>query len=583
MQSSEQFLLINSGQACLNARKLCDNQNAMTSGDAPKNNAAPGEELRRQLAALKSELQSQQWLLDALESQSAQYRALFELMPGSVVLLDSKGYIRDANPYFCRAMCYAREELVGLHVSQISQVKPEIIEQNISRMIAGEVLHHEVTNVQKDGSLRFYELHEAAVTLPDGSMSILAVSTDITDRKRAEQAKLEMERQLLHAQKMDSLGALAGGIAHDFNNLLAVIMSNIEIAISDVPVTSPVQNCLTNALLAGKRSAELTRQMLAYSGRGRYITTRLDLSNLVSGLSDLLKVSVSKSVRLEFNLAPHLPQIEVDAAQIQQVLMNLVTNASEAIAEKPGVVTISTSVRECDASYLAETRTSSKPRPGRYVILEVSDTGCGMDDTVRAKLFDPFFTTKFVGRGLGMSAVLGIVQGHGGAIMVSSKPKKGTVISVVLPALKKESESSQVIEPLPFKSAHQAGQPLSGTVLVVDDETQVRSLMELLLKRMGLQVLNAADGQQAIELCREHANKISFVLMDLTLPNMDGHKALVEIRKIRSDLKVVLTSGYESGEISGRYREHGFDAFIQKPCDLETFKKIVQQMCSANP
>ncbi|HWC61952.1 MAG TPA: response regulator [Verrucomicrobiae bacterium] len=552
----------------------------MSSGDPPKNNPAQGDELRRQLAALKSELQSQQWLLDALESQSAQYRALFELMPGSVVLLDAKGYIRDANPYFCRAMCYGREELVGLHVSQISHTKPEIIEQNISRMIAGEILHHEVTNVQKDGSLRFYELREAAVTLPDGSMSILAVSNDITDRKRAEQAKLEMERQLLHAQKMDSLGALAGGIAHDFNNLLAVIMANVELAISEVPVTSPVQNSLTNALLAGKRAAELTRQMLAYSGRGRFITSQIDLSNLVRNLSDLLKVSISKSVRLEFNLASDLPLIDADAAQLQQVLMNLVTNASEAIADKPGVVTVSTSVRECDDSYLAETRTSNKPRRGRYVILEVSDTGCGMDETVRAKLFDPFFTTKFVGRGLGMSVVLGIVQGHGAAIMVSSKPKKGTVISVVLPALPKVAEREPAKEPLSISASHQPGQSLSGTVLVADDEAQVRSVMELLLKRMGLRVLSASDGRHAVDLFRKHQDEITFVLMDLSMPNMSGSEALVEIRQIRPDVKVVLTSGYESDEITGRYHERGFNAFIQKPYDLDVFKKIVHQMCS---
>jgi PAS domain S-box-containing protein len=554
----------------------------MSSGNLPKINTAAGDELRRQLTALKSELQSQQWLLDALESQSAQYRALFELMPGSVVLLDSKGYIRDANPYFCRAMCYAREELVGLHVSQISQEKPEIIEQNISRMIAGEILQHEVTNVQKDGSLRFYELREAAVTLPDGSMSVLAVSNDVTDRKRAEQAKLDMERQLLHAQKMDSLGALAGGIAHDFNNLLAVIMANIELAISDIPTTSPVQNSLANALLAGKRAAELTRQMLAYSGRGRFITAEIDLSNLSRNLSDLLKVSISKSVRLEFNLAPNLPLIEVDAAQIQQVLMNLVTNASEAIGDKPGVVTVSTSVRECDASYLAETRTGNKPRPGRYVVLEVSDTGCGMDETVRAKLFDPFFTTKFVGRGLGMSAVLGIVQGHEGAIMVSSKPKKGTVISVVLPALLKIPKPEPSKGPFSLTPARQPGQQLSGTVLVADDEAQVRSLMELLLKRMGLRVLSAGDGRQAVELFRKHTDEITFVLMDLTMPEMDGREALEEIRKIRDDIKVVLTSGYENDDITGRYRERGFNAFIQKPCDLETFKQIVHQMCGTN-
>jgi len=551
----------------------------MSSGQ-PKDHPGQGDELRRQLAVLKGELESQQWLLDALENQSVQYRALFELMPGSVVLLDSKGYIRDANPYFCRAMCYAREDLVGLHVTQISQEKPEVIEQNITRMIAGEILQHEVTNVQKDGSLRFYELREAAVTLPDGSMSILALSNDITDRKRAEQAKLEMERQLLHAQKMDSLGALAGGIAHDFNNLLAVIMSNIELAISDLPVTSPAQSSLTNALLAGKRAAELTRQMLAYSGRGRFVTTQVNLSKLVSGLSDLLRVSISKSVRLELNLASDLPLILADAAQIHQVLMNLVTNASEAIGDKPGVITVSTSVRECDASYLAETRTSNKPRPGRYAILEVSDTGCGMDEAVRAKLFDPFFTTKFVGRGLGMSAVLGIVQGHNGAIMVSSKPRKGTVVSAVLPAIVKNVVSASAGEPLPFTAPRTPAASLSGTVLVAEDEAQVRSLMELLLKRLGFQVLCADDGERAVELFRQHANEIKFVLMDLTMPKLNGREAMEEIRKIRPDAKVVLTSGYESDDIIGGYQEHGFDAFIQKPCDLETFKKVVQQMCA---
>jgi PAS domain S-box-containing protein len=362
----------------------------MSREELPATNPGQGEELRRQLTALKAELKSQQWLLDALESQSAQYRALFELMPGSVVLLDSKGYVRDANPYFCRAMHYSREELVGLHVTQISREKPEVIDRNISRMIAGETLQHEVTNVQKDGSLRFYELREAAVTLPDGSISILAVSNDITDRKRAEQDKLEMERQLLRAQKMDSLGVLAGGIAHDFNNLLAVILSNIELAMSDLPTTSPAQNCLTNALLAGRRSAELTKQMLAYSGRGRFVTVESDLSKIVSELSDLVRVSVSKSVQLELNLASDLPPVLADVAQIQQVLVNLVTNASEAIGEKTGILTVTTSFRDCDEAYLAESRTTAKPPAGRYVVLEVSDTGCGMDDKVRQNLFDPF-------------------------------------------------------------------------------------------------------------------------------------------------------------------------------------------------
>ena len=552
----------------------------MSRSNLPESNPGPGEELRRQLTALKAELKSQQWLLDALEGQSAQYRALFELMPGSVVLLDSKGYIRDANPYFCRAMCYSREELVGLHVTQISSEKAEVIERNITRMISGEVLQHEVTNVQKDGSLRFYELREAAVTLPDGSINVLAVSNDVTDRKRAEQAKLEMERQLLHAQKMDSLGALAGGIAHDFNNLLAVIMANIELSIMDLPEPSSAKNPLTNALLAGKRAAELTRQMLAYSGRGRFVTSELDLSKLVRDLSDLLKVSISKSVRLELHLASDLPLVHADAAQMQQVLMNLVTNASEAVGDKPGVLTVTTNVRHCDASFLAETRTIHKPSAGRYVVLEVSDTGCGMDDTVRAKLFDPFFTTKFVGRGLGMSAVLGIVQGHRGAIMVSSKPKKGASISVLFPAIATAAEEAAARQVLAFVPAKKTPVALSGTVLVADDEPQVRSVMELLLKRMGFEVLPTEDGQHAVELFREHSSEIKFVLMDLNMPRLDGRQALVEIRQIRSEVKVILTSGYESDDLTDRFGKDGFDAFIQKPCDIETFKNVIQQMCA---
>jgi PAS domain S-box-containing protein len=405
----------------------------MTNGGATDKNAPPVEELRRQLTALKAEVTSQQWLLEALESQSAQYRALFDLMPGSVVLLDVKGFIRDANPYFCRTMGYTREELVGKHVTQFSQEPSEVIERNIRRMISGEILQHEVANVQKDGSLRFYELREAAVTLPDGSMNILAVSNDVTDRRRAEQARLDVERQLFHSQKLDGLGVLAGGIAHDFNNLLATILSNIEVALSGLPAASPAQNLLTDALLAGKRAAELTRQMLTYSGHGRSATAELDLSKLVQDVTDLLKASVSKSVRLDISLASDLPSIRADAAQLQQVLINLVSNSSEVIGNQPGTVSISAYVREYGASILEGTWTANKPKPGRYAVLEVKDSGEGMDETVRARLADPLFKTRYIGRGLGLSAVLSVVEAHNGAVMLLNEPGKGTVISVLFP------------------------------------------------------------------------------------------------------------------------------------------------------
>lgn len=549
----------------------------MTSGAADKN-AAPVEELRRQLAALKAEVTNQQWLLDALESQSAQYRALFDLMPGSVVLLDAKGFIRDANPYFCRAMGYTREELVGKHVTQISQQPTEVIERNIRRMISGEILQHEVTNVQKDGSLRFYELREAAVTLPDGSMNILAVSNDITDRRRAEQARLEMERELFHAQKLDSLGVLAGGIAHDFNNLLTVILSNIELAISDVPATSSAQNVLTSALLAGKRAAELTHLMLAYSGRGRFATAELDLSKIVRDLTDLLRVSISKSARLEMVLGSDLPLIQADATQLQQVLMNLVTNSSEAIGDQPGTITVRTCRRECDAAYLSGSRTAIKPKPGDYAVLEIKDTGSGMDEVICGKLFDPFFTTKFVGRGLGMSAVLGIAQGHQGAIMVSSEPGKGTVVSVLFPAAPATARTAKERDERP-PGDKSAPSPISGTVLIADNDAEVRAVTELLLERMGLSVLSADNGKSAVKLFRKHAGDIKFVLIDLSMSKLDGAKTLAEIRRVRPDAKVVLTSGYEGSELMQRHQAENIDAFIQKPFDFEDFKKIVQQVC----
>jgi CheY-like chemotaxis protein len=203
-----------------------------------------------------------------------------------------------------------------------------------------------------------------------------------------------------------------------------------------------------------------------------------------------------------------------------------------------------------------------------------------MDDTVRAKLFDPFFTTKLLGRGLGMSAVLGIVHGHHGAIMVSSKPRKGTVISVLFPVASAASASPGAQKSVATITPKAPATPLSGTVLVADDESQVRAIMELLLKRMGLQVLPAVDGEQAVELFRQHAAEIKFVLMDLSMPKLDGRKALAEIRKIRPDIKVVLTSGYDSDDLIRRYEQEGFDAFIQKPCDVDTFKTVVRQMCT---
>ena len=509
------------------------------------------------------------------------YHLLFELMPGSVVLMDARGFVLDANPAFCRQIGFARTELIGGHVSRFSKVPLEKIEQNITRMMGGEVLEHEVTNVQKDGSLRHYELREAAITLPDGSRGILALANDITERLRVQQDRLEMERQLLHADKFKSLGVLAGGIAHDFNNLLLTITGRIELAVLDLPPKSPAQNQLQEAATAAHRAAELTRQLLAYSGRGQFVIENVDLSELIGGMSELLNASISKKASLRLKLASPLPFVKGDAPQLQHILLNLITNASEALTDCPGIITVATELRECDADYLAQSRTANRLAPGDYVALEVFDTGCGMDESVQERLFDPFFTTKFTGRGLGMSAVSGLVRGHQGGILVASRPGLGAMITVLFPvATDNVTPIVKPVAPPARKAEHSAGPLLHGTVLVADDEAPIRLLLEQILKRTGLRVLTARDGEEAVALFQERAAEITFVILDLTMPRMDGSRALVAMRRHRPEVKAVLISGYDAASIERRAQTEGFTAFIRKPFQVEALISLARQMCA---
>lgn len=497
-------------------------------------------------------------------------------MPGSVVLLDARGFILDANPAFCRQIGYPREQLLGSHISRFSRDPIEAIDRNITRLMNGEVLEHQVTNVQADGSLRYYDLREAAITLPDGTRGVLALANDITERLRAEHQKFELERQLLHADKLKSLGVLAGGIAHEYNNLLAAIVGNLDLAMMDLDAKASIQSNLQEAAFAAQRASNLTQQMLAYSGRGRFVVTQIDLSELIGGIEDLLKASISKKASMRLNLASDLPLIAGDDPQLQQVVMNLVTNASEALEERPGLITITTRLRECDAAHLAKSLITDEFAPGSYVELEVRDSGCGMDEAVQQKLFDPFFTTKFTGRGLGMSVVQGVVRGHKGAIVVSSQPHRGTAVSILFPI----TEAKPALAPLlPPNMATPGPIALSGTVLVAEDEATLRLLIERILKRMGLRVLTAEDGVEAIELFQKNADDITFVILDFTMPKLDGIKTLEALRAIKPNVTAVLTSGYDVENTQHRYVQEGFVAFIRKPFQVETLMNVVRQIC----
>ena len=410
----------------------------------------------------------------------------------------------------------------------------------------------------------------------EGPVSLVVAHENITERKRAEEEQLEMERRLLHTQRLESLGVLAGGIAHDFNNLLMVILGNLEMTRLDLPPSSRTYPFIEASISATMRAADITRQMLDYSGKGGFMLKPVDLTLLVEAMNDMLKTSISKTAVLRLDLSPLLPSVLADARQMQQVVLNLIINASEAIGEETGVVSLRTGVDECDDVYLGNSRLEEKPPPGRFAFIEVSDTGCGMDEETQHRLFDPFFSTKFAGRGLGMSALQGIVRGHKGAIMVDSDVGKGTTIRVLFPAMakgKRKQKPSVVPVSTPSEKA-----AFSGTALLVDDELVLRDLCKTILEHFGFRVLTASDGEECVKVFSAHADEITCVILDLTMPKMDGAAAFIELNRIRPDVPVILSSGYDKTEATRRFTGKGLAGFIQKPYEIKTLRNELERV-----
>ncbi len=400
---------------------------------------------------------------------------------------------------------------------------------------------------------------------------LVGTAQDVTQQKEAEEQKRGLQEQVLHAQKLESLGILAGGIAHDFNNLLQGILGNADFALSALPPGSMSHSYMQNVIAATRQAAELSQQLLAYSGKGRFLIEPLDLSAVVGEMTQLLRASVSKKAMLRFHLADDLPAVEADRAQIRQIALNLTTNASAALGGKEGAITISTGFMFCEADYLSETYLGPEAQAGTYTYLEVKDTGIGMDEETVARVFDPFFSAKFASRGLGLAAVLGIVRGHGGTIDVESKPGLGTTFRVLLPSSEKPPARREAAQP---GSDEWRG---AGMVLVVDDEKSVRDLARKMLEHLGFDVVTAQDGREAVEIFQQSPNEIELVLLDLMMPRMSGHEAFEEIRRIRADARVILSSGYSEEETIGKYPATELAGFIMKPYTLTALQQIVRQ------
>ncbi len=532
-----------------------------------------GEEVDVELAvssmAVDNEWHAVGILRDLTQRKRAEqeYKTILQTAMDGFIIVNREGRFLDVNETYCAMLGYTREEMLTLRIEDVeaSETAGEIA-AHIQKIYARGFDRFETRQRRKDGVIIDVEV-SANPTTPGGRERICAFQRDITERKRLERERQEFEARVQHTQKLESLGVLAGGIAHDFNNILQIITITVNMLEPDIPKESPSAVCIEKLKKSVGRASALTQQMLAYSGRRSIALRPVHLGSVVDQIVHLIRSSVSKKVALRMNLSPDLPCVEADAAQIEQVIMNLVLNASEALDEEHGgTVTVSTRVLDYDENFLSANRAPYNAPPGVYVCLEVADTGCGMDDETRKKLFDPFFTTKFTGRGLGMSAVLGIMRAHKGAIVVKSAPGEGTTIRALFPptaddapALLEDDCEALVAAP--------KGQR---TVLLVDDEQDVLALGTLMLEQLGCEVFTASDGLDAVEVFKARCKEIDGVLLDMSMPHLDGLQTFHKLRDIRPDVRVILASGYAEQDIAPHLSEQGIRAFMAKPYDMKT-------------
>jgi len=465
--------------------------------------------------------------------------------------IDGHGWLRLLEPG-------AREQLSAEYQS-IQPWQPVVVERRL---------------VGKDGQPRWIQLRLARVELDQqGSVEVIGSARDVTELTRAEQESERLARQVERAQRLESLGILAGGIAHDFNNLLTVIRGSARLALDALPADAPARPRVARIAEAAQHAASLTAQMLAYAGKSSPKRSPLDLGVLVASMADLLRASLPESCELVVECGSDLLAIEADESGMQQVLLNLVLNASEAQDGAIMRIVVRTAVVQISREELRDAFGNADVAPGDVVELSVSDDGRGMDAATAARIFEPFFSTKFSGRGLGMAAVLGIVQAHRGAICVESEVGRGTRVRALFPPSPRRPEA------IPTRRAPAAAAN-GGTVLLVDDDEGILEVTGAVVARAGFRVLTARGGREALDRLREAGvDGVDAVVLDLAMPDMSGEETFLRLRELRGDLPVILVTGYDAASLADRFAARGLAAFLHKPWEPEdliaTLRKVV--------
>ena len=499
----------------------------------------------------------------ALRASEEAFRSFMSHFPGLAYIKEADTTVVFANDGF--------RTLLGLDPAALAGKKnteffPEPFASAMTRDDLRVLATGQVEHIAEEFGERSWVTHKFVIPQDDGTRRLGGLTLDVTAARRSEEERRRLEHQMEQTERIESLGVLAGGIAHDFNNLLTSILANVEILRAQATPGSSSDACLADVEAAGRTASELCQQMLAYAGRARFAPELIDVGVLVRSMLQLLRSSLSHKLQLEMRIPKRLPLVKGDPSRLKQVVMNLVVNAAEAMGDGHGTVTVTAGTVHAGPERLRQAVLGETLRDADYLTLEVADTGSGMDASTRRRVFEPFFTTKFAGRGLGLPAVLGIVRQLAGAIELESEPGRGTRFRVLLPTVEGAAPSvGPVPAPAPWIG--------EGPVLVVDDEPVVRRALGRMLQLLGFEMIEAAGGAEGIEIFRRNAGRIRAVILDLTMPNLDGVETLRRLRQVDPDAFVVIASGYAEAEVEARFRGKAPDGFVQKPFGLDALRK----------